>query len=88
MRSTISDYTEGEFLEFLKGIYYVDAQLYPTEKLHTRALLEFERLVEHPLGADLICFPTKNGIKDSPEEFIRVIKEWRAEQGLPGFRNA
>jgi hypothetical protein len=83
-----SDYTEQEFFDFIVGIYNFDSQLYPTEKAHTNAALEFERLVAHPLGLSLIAHPQKYGMKDAPEEILRVVKEWRAEQGLPGFRNA
>lgn len=88
MKSTISDYTEGEFLEFLEGIASVDSSLYPSERSHTNAILEFERLSQHPLGSDLLYRPTKHGLADSLDEVIRVVKEWRAEQGLPGFKDS
>ena len=84
----IFDYTEAQFLDFVLGVYMADAHLYPTERAHTKALLEFRRLSGHPLGTDLLCYPTRHGLKDSPEEVVRVVKEWRAEQGLPGFKLA
>ncbi|AZL75382.1 bacteriocin immunity protein [Pseudomonas oryziphila] len=88
MKKTISDYTEGEFLELLKGIAYVDSVLYPSERSHTNAILEFERITQHPLGSDLLYYPTKHGLTDSLGEVIRVVKQWRAEQGLPGFKDS
>ncbi|WP_426809532.1 bacteriocin immunity protein [Pseudomonas sp. WOUb67] len=83
---TISDYTEKEFFMFVYGIYHADQRLYPTERSHIAAVFEFKRLSEHPLGADLIFYPTKNGIRDSPESVVEAVKKWRAEQGLPGFK--
>lgn len=82
----ISDYTEAEFLSFVTGIYIADSGIYPTERAHTKAILEFKRLSGHPLGTDLMYYPTKHGLKDAPEEVVRVIKEWRAAQSLPGFK--
>ncbi|HGM5583482.1 TPA: bacteriocin immunity protein [Pseudomonas putida] len=35
----------------------VDPLLYPSEKAHTKAVLEFERLTQHPLGSDLLYYP-------------------------------
>lgn len=82
----ISDYTEAEFLSFVLGIYTANSEIYPTERAHTKAILEFKRLSGHPLGTDLMYYPTKHGLKDSPEEVVRIVKEWRAAQGLPGFK--
>ena len=88
MKRTISDFTELEFLEFIKAIGSADPVLYPTERSHTNAVIEFERLSEHPLGSDLLCRPSANGIEDSPEAMLKAVKQWRAEQGLPGFKDA
>lgn len=82
----ISDFTEAKFSEFVNAIYHANPEVFPNERVHTQAILEFERLAEHPLGSSLIFHPTRNGLKDGPEEVVRVIKQWRAEQGLPGFK--
>lgn len=84
----LSDYTEKEFFEFVNGFYNADPKIYLNERAHTKAILEFERLVGHPLGASLIFHPTRNGLKDDPEEVVKVVKQWRAEQGLPGFKES
>ncbi|MFJ4350848.1 bacteriocin immunity protein [Pseudomonas sp. NPDC089428] len=83
---SIADYTEEEFLSFVSGIYHADPHLYPTEKSHVNAVFEFERLTEHPLGADLLTKPTKNGFKDTPQDMVNEVKRWRSEQGLAGFK--
>lgn len=88
MSKSISDYTEGEFLVFLNAIATIDSSVYPTERAHTKGVLEFKRLTQHPLGTDLLYYPTKHGLDGSLEEVIRVVKQWRAEQGLPGFKDS
>lgn len=77
----ISDYTENEFIEFVKGIYN---DTYPTEEAHINAVMEFERLSEHPSGSDLLYYPEKG--YEGPEAAVNVIKAWRAKNGKPGFK--
>lgn len=81
---SISDYTEAGFLEFVRKICNVD---YKTEAEHTKALLEFDRLTEHPHRNGLIYHP-KDGQDDSSEGIVKEVKEWRAKNGKPGFRKA
>ncbi|AVR03781.1 bacteriocin immunity protein [Pluralibacter gergoviae] len=78
---SLSDYTEKEFLEFVKGIYN---DTYSSEDAHIEAVLEFERLSEHPSGSDLLYYPEKG--KEGPEGAVKEIKEWRAKNGKPGFK--
>ncbi|MGE8167580.1 bacteriocin immunity protein [Pseudomonas putida] len=85
---TIADYTEEEFVKFIEAIGNADPALYPTDRAHTNGILEFERLAEHPLGSDLLFYPSRHGIEDSPEAMVKVVKQWRADNGLPGFKNA
>ena len=82
MKKTISDYTETEFLDFVTRVCNAD---YPTESEHTKAVLEFERLTEHPDGSDLIYYPD-DGKDYSPEGIVKEIKEWRDRNGKPGFK--
>ncbi|MBD8454740.1 bacteriocin immunity protein [Serratia rubidaea] len=84
-KNTISDYTEAEFLNFVRKICRVAD--FKTENEHTDAVLEFEKLSEHPDGSDLIYYP-KDGQDDSPEGIVKEVKEWRAQNGKPGFRKA
>jgi hypothetical protein len=50
-------------------------------------LLHFEKISEHPAGSDLIYYP-ESGADNSPEGVTRIVKDWRAAQGLPGFKGA
>ena len=86
MKRELSDYTEREFIEFMNGIVTVDASLYPSERAHTKAILEFKRLASHPSGTDLLYYPKKHGLTGSLVEVVEVIKQWRSAQGLAGFR--
>ncbi|NIE74552.1 bacteriocin immunity protein [Pantoea sp. Ap-967] len=88
MRRLISDYTEEEFFEIVDAIYQGDPRLYPTDRAHTQGILEFERLAEHPAKSNLIFRPSKVGIKDTPTDIVNEVKRWRAEQGLPGFKES
>ncbi|HDL6967989.1 TPA: bacteriocin immunity protein [Yersinia enterocolitica] len=78
----LSDYTELEFLKFVKNIYY---DTYPSEEEHIRAILQFENLIEHPDGSDLIYYHNDER-EDSPEGVLAEVKKWRAENGKPGFK--
>ncbi|MGN1676393.1 bacteriocin immunity protein [Yersinia enterocolitica] len=78
----LSDYTELEFLNFVKNIYY---DTYPSEEEHIRAILQFENLIEHPDGSDLIYYHNDER-EDSPEGVLAEVKKWRAENGKPGYK--
>lgn len=82
-KSTISEYTELEFLNFIKSI------INPPDNVSDQELdaqiMVFKALSEHPNGSDLIYWPEAGGL-DTPEEILRVIKEWRAANGKPGFK--
>ncbi|EMO2017766.1 bacteriocin immunity protein [Pseudomonas aeruginosa] len=85
MKSKISEYTEKEFLEFVKDIYTNNKKKFPTEESHIQAVLEFKKLTEHPGGSDLLYYPNENR-EDSPAGVVKEVKEWRASKGLPGFK--
>jgi len=76
------DYTEGEFLTFVKNICTAD---YPTEKEHNNAIWEFATITEYPEGWNVIYKP-KAGADNSPEGVVETIKEWRAANGKSGFK--
>lgn len=82
-KKTISDYTEAEFLDFVRKIYNVDG--YESEREHTEAVIQFETLSEHPDGSDVIFYP-KDGQDDSPEGIVKEVKEWRTRNNKPGFK--
>ncbi|MCE9991891.1 bacteriocin immunity protein [Enterobacter asburiae] len=79
---TLSDYTEYEFLNFVRKLFDVAAT---TEAEDIKNILEFKRLTEHPDGSDLIYYP-RDGREDTPEGVVREVKEWRLANGKPGFK--
>jgi hypothetical protein len=79
---TIEEITEKEFLSMVKKICDAD---YGTEAQHTKAVLEFEKISEHPNGSDLIYYPQPS-VDDSPEGIVETIKKWRAANGKPDFK--
>ncbi|MFD1801123.1 bacteriocin immunity protein [Mixta tenebrionis] len=83
-KKSITDYTEQEFLEFVWKIWRATEL---TEKEEDALVFEFERLTEHPDGYDLIYYPHKDR-EDSPEGVVKEVKEWRASNGKPGFKES
>lgn len=82
-KQNFSDYTEGEFLDFVRKICNAEGA---TEKENDKLVEEFERLTEHPDGSDLIFYPCDDR-EDSPEGIVQEVKEWRKANGKPGFRD-
>ncbi|MDF0732707.1 bacteriocin immunity protein [Pseudomonas entomophila] len=81
MKTSISDFTQAEFLEFAIKIYTAD---YPTDQEHINAVAAFERISEHPAKSDLFAYPEPG--KDGPEFIVAEVKAWRAANGKPGFK--
>ncbi|EPL6802857.1 bacteriocin immunity protein [Klebsiella aerogenes] len=84
INKVISDFTEAEFLAFVKKIFNPNTT---TEDEDVQNVLEFERLTEHPDGSDVIFYPPKDR-EDSPEGVVKEVKEWRAKNGKPGFKDS
>ncbi|VEA62242.1 Microcin-E2 immunity protein [Serratia plymuthica] len=78
----ISDFTENEFIDFVRKIKKAD---FPTESEHDEAIYQFGQLTEHPDGWDLIYHPAA-GTDNSAEGVTKTVKEWRAQNGKPGFK--
>ncbi|QHM77457.1 Colicin-E2 immunity protein [Mixta theicola] len=83
-KKSITDYTEQEFLDFVWKIWLAEGI---TEKEQDALVFEFERLTEHPDGYNLIYYPRKDR-EDSPEGVVKEVKEWRAKNGKPGFKDS
>jgi len=80
----ISDYTEKEFLDFVRKIFNVENT---TEAEDVKNIIEFKRLTEHPDGSDLIYYPSDDR-DDTPEGVVKEVKEWRLANGKPGFKDS
>ncbi|RQO54981.1 bacteriocin immunity protein [Pseudomonas sp. KBW05] len=79
-----SEYTEVEFVQLLEALAKEDCEA-ENDKRADLLLLHFETVSEHPSGSDLIYYP-EPGADNSPEGVTQNVKEWRAAQGLPGFK--
>ena len=87
LKTTLKDYTEAEFLDFLKGFSnFPDGLQGRALEVHLERLLEhFLVVTEHPEGSDVIFYP-KEGQEDSREGILKEVKEWRAAHNKPGFK--
>ncbi|MFJ2388272.1 bacteriocin immunity protein [Pseudomonas koreensis] len=83
LKNSFSEYTEAEFIELLEELAKEDEA--ETDDRADLLLLHFEKISEHPAGSDLIYYP-ESGADNSPEGVTQIVKEWRAAQGLPGFK--
>ncbi|MDN3221007.1 bacteriocin immunity protein [Pseudomonas nunensis] len=79
----ISDFTEAEFIAFIKNIRVVNKG--GTDDELGELLEKFSKLAGHPDGYDLIFHP-EPGADNSAEGVTKTVKEWRTAQGLPGFK--
>lgn len=80
----ISDFTEAEFISFVKDIRVVNKG--GTADELGELLERFSNLAGHPDGYDLIFHP-EPGADHSAEGVTETVKQWRKAQGLPGFKN-
>ena len=83
MKKDITDFTEDEFIAFMHKI--LAENVAPTDDVLDVLLEEFCEITGHPDGTDLIYYPEADS-SGSAEDVTRVVKEWRAAQGLPGFK--
>jgi len=80
LKSNISDYTELEFIELISAIDNATS-----EEARGELVEHFNTLVPHPAGSDLLFYP-EEGADDSAEGVTKVVREWLASHGLPGFK--
>lgn len=83
LKESFSDYTEAEFVQLLEDLFKEDMS--ESDELADVLLLHFRKVSQHPAGADLIYYP-EEGADTSAEGITRTVKEWRAANGLPGFK--
>ena len=79
----ISEYTETEFIRFIEKIRATNTSGSDTEL--GELLAQFRKLTGHPDGTDLIFYP-EPGEDNSAVGITKTVKEWRATNGLPGFK--
>jgi hypothetical protein len=81
-KSVLSDYTENEFLEIIKTLF--DASYSSEEELDS-IVHHVVAVSEHPMGTDVLFYPDEK-YEDSPQGVLNAIKEWRIQNGRPGFK--
>ncbi|MCO7515818.1 bacteriocin immunity protein [Pseudomonas guariconensis] len=82
LKEKLSDYTESEFLLLVKEI----CRAVGGEAYQDKLLEHFIEVTSNPAASDWIYYPPP-GADDSPEGITRTVKEWRAANGLPGFKS-
>ena len=80
MKKDITDFTEVAFMHKILA-----ENVAPTDDVLDVLLEEFCEITGNPDGTDLIYYPEADS-SGSAEDVTRVVKEWRAAQGLPGFK--
>jgi len=86
LKASISEYTEAEFVALLQELAKEDEEAENDDRADL-LLSHFETISEHPAGSDLIYYP-EPGADNSPEGVMQSVKNWRAAQGLPGFKDS
>ncbi|TYC88820.1 bacteriocin immunity protein [Vibrio anguillarum] len=82
LHDRLEDYTELEFLELLNTIISAEG----SDEYQDELLENFIATTEHPEGSDLIYYP-ENPEDGKSESIVRIVREWRLSQGLPGFKS-
>lgn len=85
-KDRLEDYTEVEFLTFLRGFFENDSGLSGDaySEYSSKRMRHFEKITEHPRKRLVLTRPI--GREDSPEGALAEIKEWRLANGKPGFK--
>lgn len=91
-KENIKDYTEFEFIQFLKEFRILTKDGRPLrgkelDDYSDMLLKHFIDITEHPAQSDLIFYPENPG-DDEPENIVKIVKEWRRSQGLPLFKDS
>ena len=86
-KERFEDYTEAEFLEFLRCLFEKERDL-PDDEFDSfiiKGVLHFEAVTEHPDGIHGLCSPEDRG-KNTPLKVLEATKKWRAADNKPGFK--
>lgn len=86
-KNLLEEYTEEEFLQLIEELFCDSRGLdRKSEERYMIALAEhIVKISEHPEKSDLLFYPPA-GREDSPTGILNEIKDWRAKNGKPGFK--
>ncbi len=83
-KQRLQDYSEMEFLDFVKKIWAVDVR----KEDHDKLIEHFDTIVGHPQGADLLFYPqdedTGSAFYDA--SVVLSVKQWHHSNGKPAFK--
>ncbi|RQO54982.1 bacteriocin immunity protein [Pseudomonas sp. KBW05] len=80
-KSSLSEYTESEFLEFIKEIWTAAG----AEEYQDELLEHFIEVTGCAVASDWIYYP-ESADEDSPEGIIKKVQSWRSANGFSGFK--
>ncbi|WP_104028832.1 bacteriocin immunity protein [Vibrio jasicida] len=81
LKDTLSAYTEAEFINLIDEIIESKG----SDDYQDKLLEHFISITDHPGGSDLIYYPENPG-EETPKGIVKIVKDWRASQGLPCFK--
>jgi hypothetical protein len=84
LKPTLQDYTREEFSTLVHTIWNADLQ----QSEHDRLVAHFDKIVDHPHGADLIYYPMQDFMPYKADNVVYLLKHWRLNNGKPGFKGA
>ncbi|WP_433738734.1 bacteriocin immunity protein [Pseudomonas putida] len=82
LKNKLEEYTESEYAALINRLFQGGIS---SEEEHDAIVDNIVSTSEHPNGTDILYYP-EEGVEDSPEGVLKVIKSWRAANGKPGFK--
>jgi hypothetical protein len=82
LKSRLEEYTEAEYMALIERLFEGN---YSSEEEHDAIVETIVITSEHPDGTGVLYDPGV-GIEDSPTGVINAIKQWRLDNGKPGFK--
>lgn len=83
LKPSLEDYTEAEFLAFLKKIWAVNV----SEAEHDRLVMHFDAVSGHPMGADALFFGEDQGRRPTPEIVLSEVNSWARYTKRQGLKD-
>ncbi|WNW12206.1 bacteriocin immunity protein [Pseudomonas sp. DTU_2021_1001937_2_SI_NGA_ILE_001] len=87
LKEKLEDYTEQEFRALIDPLFRPPKGMSgkALDRYTTKFVAHFRKVTGHPAGSDLIFWPAADQ-EDSPDGVLKSIKDWRAQNGKPGFK--
>lgn len=84
-KATLNEYTATEFKSLVSTIWEVEVD----EAAHALLIDHFDKIVGHPLGADLIFHPTdtETGNAYSIDSVVSYVRRWHTKNGAAAFKD-